>query len=82
MAEVIFGRPVSVSVDAMNWSLYRSGIFTNCDTILNHDVLLVGVTDQYWLIKNSWSTEWGDGGYMKLARGNTCGICIQPAYPI
>jgi C1A family cysteine protease len=64
-----------VSVDANNWSKYASGIFTNCGTSLDHNVLLVGVTDTYWKIKNSWGTSWGEKGYIRIAGGNTCGIC-------
>ncbi len=76
------GRPVSVAVDATNWSLYSSGVFTNCGTKLNHGVLLVGATDAYWTIKNSWSNGWGEKGFIRLARGNTCGLCNQPSYPV
>jgi C1A family cysteine protease len=68
-------QPIGVSVDANNWSKYASGIFTNCGTSLDHNVLLVGVTDTYWKIKNSWGTSWGEKGYIRIAGGNTCGIC-------
>ena len=70
-------RPIGVSVDATNWSHYASGIFNNCKTDLNHDVFLVGVTDQYWRIKNSWGKSWGESGFIRLAPGNTCGICLD-----
>lgn len=43
MATALTGRPISVAVDATNWSTYKSGIFNNCKTSLNHGVLLVGV---------------------------------------
>lgn len=33
---------------------YKSGIFSNCFTHLNLGLLLVGMTDSYWLLKNSW----------------------------
>jgi C1A family cysteine protease len=59
LLEALNGRPVGVSVDATNWSPYKSGIFNNCKANLDHDVLLVGATDSYWKIKNSWSTSWG-----------------------
>ena len=53
-----------------------------CGTTPNHAVLLVGYTSTYWLIKNSWGTWWGDKGFIKLARGNTCGIANYAAFPL
>jgi C1A family cysteine protease len=62
---------LSVVVDATLWGTYQSGIFTNCGSTLsiNHAVNIVGVNvdEGYWIIRNSWSTWWGDKGYMKLA---------------
>jgi C1A family cysteine protease len=74
-------QPVSVAVDASNWSPYRSGVFSNCGTSVNHGVLLVGANTDYWKIKNSWGTSWGESGYIRLARGNTCAVCQYPSYP-
>lgn len=59
LANALTSRPISVAVDASNWSHYASGVFSNCGTHLNHGVLLVGVSDQYWRIKNSWASGWG-----------------------
>lgn len=81
LANALTGRPISVAVDASNWSRYKDGVFNNCSTRLNHGVLLVGVTDGYWRVKNSWSSSWGEQGFIKLARGNTCGICNAASYP-
>lgn len=82
LASAITGRPISVAVDATNWSPYKSGVFNNCATSLNHGVLLVGVTDSNWKVKNSWSTKWGEEGFIRLAKGNTCGICNVASYPL
>lgn len=75
LSSQINNSPVSVTVDATNWSPYRSGVFTNCATGINHAVLLVGVIGGAWKIKNSWGTGWGEAGYIRLGSGNTCGVC-------
>ncbi|NDW60117.1 hypothetical protein G0P98_26995 [Yangia sp. PrR004] len=67
--------PVSVAVDATNWSAYSSGIFSNCKKSLNHAVLAVGYyADGTWVIKNSWGTSWGEKGFIRLKAGDTCGV--------
>jgi C1A family cysteine protease len=59
MQSAIAGRPISVTVDATNWSKYSSGVFNNCGSKINHAVLLVGILDNSWKIKNSWGLNWG-----------------------
>lgn len=68
-------KPIAVSVDATNWSPYRSGEFNNCAASINHNVLAVGIVGGRWKIKNSWGTGWGESGYIRLSSGNTCGLC-------
>jgi len=90
--------PISTSVAASDWGLYYGGVFDGCpydeNIAVNHAVQLVGYgTDpengDYWLIKNSWSTMWGDmlddahpenAGYMKLKRESDppCGTNTTP----
>uniref|UniRef100_A0A6P7GU79 Cathepsin L-like proteinase n=1 Tax=Diabrotica virgifera virgifera TaxID=50390 RepID=A0A6P7GU79_DIAVI len=77
--------PISVSVDASVWSLYAGGLFDerDCGTDINHAVLAAGYTDEYILVKNSWGTDWGEEGYIRLARGhNICQINEDNSYPI
>lgn len=68
--------PVSICVDASNWSLYRSGVFSNCGTTnLNHAVVAIGYqADGVWIVRNSWGATWGEQGHIRLAAGNTCGL--------
>ena len=68
--------PVSICVDASNWSLYKSGVFSNCGTTtLNHAVTAVGYqADGSWIVRNSWGTSWGEQGFIRLAQGGTCGL--------
>jgi len=83
LAAAVAINPVSVGVDATNWQFYSSGIFTGCspNPTLNHAALLVGYTPTYWILKNSWGTSWGENGYIRLARGNTCGLANVASYP-
>jgi len=79
-------EPVTVAVDAgsPDWQSYKGGIYNGrCGTQLNHAILAVGYTANYWIVKNSWSTAWGDKGYIHLIRGkNICGVAKEPSYPI
>ncbi|XP_076009744.1 digestive cysteine proteinase 2 [Genypterus blacodes] len=85
--------PITVAIDADHSSFlfYSSGIYNepSCNpNNLSHAVLLVGYGSEggqdYWLIKNSWGSSWGEGGYMRLIRdgSNTCGIASYSLYPI
>jgi len=80
-------EPVSVAVDAESWSSYRKGIMSGpCGKSLDHGVLAIGYgTDagqDYWLVKNSWGTSWGESGFIRLIRNkNECGIAEAASYP-
>jgi cathepsin L len=43
---------------------------------LNHVSLLVGYTEEYWIIKESMGTNWGVQGYVYVSRetNKNCGI--------
>merc|ERR1719510_2714854 len=60
---------------------YGGGVFTGCSTGVNsnHAVVAVGYGtengEDYWIVKNSWGSGWGDGGYIKIKRGaSQCNI--------
>jgi len=84
-------QPVSVAIEADKsvFQLYKSGVLKadSCGTQLDHGVGIVGYGKSedgfdYWKVKNSWGTTWGDEGYILLARGqNECGISQQASFP-
>lgn len=83
--------PVSIGVDASEWHNYESGVFNGCNQEnpdVNHAVVLYGYgVDsesglQYWLVRNSWSPSYGEGGYIRVYRAQdeaqVCGIQLNP----
>lgn len=85
--------PISVSIDASHQSFgfYSSGVYYEpaCKSgldDLDHAVLAVGYGTEdgqdYFIVKNSWSTHWGDEGFIKMsAKDNNCGVASVPTYP-
>jgi len=82
-------EPISVAIEAdqAGFQMYKSGVFDGvCGKALDHGVLLVGYgTDSgtdYWKVKNSWGTSWGEAGYIRMIRNtDECGIANEPSYP-
>jgi C1A family cysteine protease len=75
--------PLSICIDASDWSTYQGGIVTSCGTDVNHCVQVVGVDTEngYWIVRNSWGTTWGEQGYIYLKTDqNTCVIDNDPTY--
>lgn len=86
--------PLATTVAASDWGLYFEGVFDGCDynenIEVNHQVQLVGYgtapEGDYWLIKNSWGTMFGEGwdtgtgGYIKVKRESSvlCGTNNTP----
>jgi C1A family cysteine protease len=91
MMIAIAEQPVSVAIEAdqRDFQLYSSGVFTaKCGTNLDHGVALVGYSTDYYILRNSWGTSWGDKGYMYLGKGSQygtsgqCGVLMEGSYPI
>ena len=86
-------QPISVAVEADQpvFHQYTGGIITSttCGTSLDHAILTVGwgtdaTAGDYWIVKNSWTTGWGEAGYVRIGiveGAGICGIQSTPAFP-
>jgi C1A family cysteine protease len=87
-------QPVSVAIEADQhaFQFYSTGVMVGkCGTSLDHGVLCTGFgTDggkDYWIIKNSWGSDWGEKGFIRIGRNmqspyGQCGVAMQASYPI
>merc|ERR1719163_397780 len=90
MVAAVSQGPVSIAIEADQSSFqhYRSGTFTGpCGTRLDHGVLTVGYTDDYFIVKNSWGETWGDNGYIMMGRSaggsqGMCGMYLSASFPL
>mmetsp|Transcript_29655 Transcript_29655/g.48929 ORF Transcript_29655/g.48929 Transcript_29655/m.48929 type:complete len:654 (-) Transcript_29655:63-2024(-) len=81
---------------------YKRGIYDNahgCGQQANHAMLIVGygqeevmgadgttIVVRYWIARNSWGSQWGENGYVRIKRGSgakgeagVCGIAKNPS---
>jgi len=83
--------PIAIAIDASNWSfqLYSSGIYDEsaCSSSnLDHGVGCVGYgtegSTNYWIVRNSWGTSWGESGYIRMVKdkNNQCGEASMACY--
>jgi len=85
--------PLSICLDAAHWQDYQSGVMTNLQCCppfgscqMDHCVQLVGynstASTPYYIVRNSWNTDWGIAGYIWLEMNkNTCGIANDVTWP-
>lgn len=84
--------PTAVSIDAAHksFSFYSHGVYyepacKNGPDDLDHAVLAVGYgvldSQPYWLVKNSWSSYWGNSGFVLMSmKDNNCGVTTDATY--
>eukprot|EP00405_Crypthecodinium_cohnii_P017443 CAMPEP_0206454528 /NCGR_PEP_ID=MMETSP0324_2-20121206/21191_1 /ASSEMBLY_ACC=CAM_ASM_000836 /TAXON_ID=2866 /ORGANISM="Crypthecodinium cohnii, Strain Seligo" /LENGTH=565 /DNA_ID=CAMNT_0053925019 /DNA_START=49 /DNA_END=1746 /DNA_ORIENTATION=+ len=92
LAALLKNGPISVGIQVPDEMLfYDSGVLQvdSCkqnEDQIDHAVTLTGFGEEngvpYYTIRNSWSTYWGDNGYIKIARGvNDCCVSCQAGFP-
>lgn len=87
-ATLVNSLSVGICASDKQFQLYSSGVLDfNCCTETNHAVVVEGFSTEnskdYWIVRNSWGTSWGDKGYVKMARGkNLCTIASMVSYPV
>jgi C1A family cysteine protease len=73
--------PASVCLAASSWQHYRGGVLSTCDNNVDHCVQTTGYTSEYWRIRNSWGTGWGESGFLRLKRGqDLCKVSDDVTY--
>jgi len=87
-AAMLTKGPLSICVDASTWQNYQGGVITHdCGDDLDHCVQITGWASTsnnntpYWVIKNSWGSDWGISGYIWVARNkDECGVAGEAIY--
>merc|ERR1712150_383230 len=86
------GTPVAICVNAAVWNDYKGGVMTakQCGNFSaaaqDHCVMATGFNKHaptpYWIVRNSWSSTWGEKGYIYLEMAeNTCGLADDATIP-
>ena len=91
LQDAINTQPIAVNLasSSLAFRSYASGIFNDysCGVENDHYVTAVGYgTDttngmSYFILKNSWGTNWGEQGYMRIASLSGVGLCGMLKHP-
>jgi C1A family cysteine protease len=78
--------PVAVYLQATSaFQGYGGGIFNGVCGQYNHAVTVVGWgasgSSEYWIIRNSWGSGWGESGHIRVLIGGNCRITFD-SYPV
>lgn len=88
--------PASICLNAQMFNFYTGGIMSaktcggNGMDYVDHCVQLVGYHQEfaepkksYWLVRNSWASNWGENGYIRLQLSdNTCGVANEATHAV
>lgn len=71
--------PLVVLIDATPLQSYTGGIINKACSSINHAVNLVGYVTSgtgapYYILRNSWGSNWGESGYFRVSASNSCFI--------
>ena len=87
---------IAIQANQLSFQSYSSGVLTSgCGPLLDHAVALEGYNNTastpYWIVRNSWGSGWGEGGYIRIGMGTEgsianngkglCGINQDVGYP-
>ncbi|KDO82142.1 hypothetical protein CISIN_1g048002mg, partial [Citrus sinensis] len=77
LMKAVANQPVAVAIDAggKDFQFYSEGYGATQDGT------------KYWIVKNSWGTDWEEKGYIRMLRGidaeeGLCGITLEASYPV
>jgi len=80
---------ISIALNGNKMQMYTGGIISadGCPAVINHAVNLVGWgkegNTEYWIIRNSWGSSWGENGYCRMVAGqDACGVEEYPMYAL
>lgn len=82
MIDIMMFGPIESAFTVYNdFPLYKSGVYSHTSGVElgGHAIKVLGWGTEnstpYWLVANSWNSDWGNKGYFKILRGSDeCGI--------
>jgi len=88
MRLAVLSSPYTAAINARSMQTYISGVNCprKCTDDVDHAVMVVGYGTEkktYWLIRNTWGSDWGEEGYYRLCSGkNKCGVALDAVVAI